>query len=723
MKKISALLLCVLMLWTEVAAPECTTAEARGPQSSAVTAFMYFNATSNHTIVEITNVNGLLLFGDNSFGQCGKPNTERFLTEPNKMTYDSFKQYGETVSFVRAGGRHSVAYGGNIIWTWGDNTYGQLGRETENYYDYSPKPVDFSDYPDIEEFICVSAGEYHTLAIDQDYNLYAWGRNNCFQIGRDDTEYSAKPIKVAENIETAVTKFNHNLVKDKDGKLYAFGSNDCGQLGNPEITADRCAELIEIKCLSDKEIDSMAVGEHHSAAGLASHDRTYEIYGWGDNSKYQLGIDDTGITRVNEPIKIAEIPSKVQVSPRYSIGVPLYLKCGRNVTFANDYWCGTGCAVDEKYPEDVLKNFTLRECYSTTFHFGYDGGIIAKGSNMSKVDLWAYGKNDKGQLMKQPDDEWHYKELLPYASAEPAAAIPAELIDGAKIKINLCFLEWNEDFIGSLNENEESDLNDLIKLHNQNTYERIGTAGDIYTVDNKHAVLTVKLNDGIEFADDNAEIKISLASPILSVEPTFECSLNLVREDSLTPKTIEISCDSPPRSGSTDGMRITAELSGAEFRDELHPESWRLNGIDGARIADIRKTDATHAELTVAGSNSDGYSAKEITLVCDGDEYTGAMAKAEDGTLYIRTLESENSITLARRRKTSSGGSSAAKPSPTPTAAPTEDPRRALSLTIGCGAAYIDGERTTAAEAQKRLAPLNAAIIEGADGSITVAVK
>ena len=73
------------------------------------------------------------------------------------------------------------------VWTWGDNTYGQLGC--------SPNALRNSKYPvrvrildnngnSVTNIISVAAGSNHSLALTNTGEVYAWGRNDDGQLGR-----------------------------------------------------------------------------------------------------------------------------------------------------------------------------------------------------------------------------------------------------------------------------------------------------------------------------------------------------------------------------------------------------------------------------------------------------------------------------------------------------------------------------------------------------------
>ncbi|MCM8816517.1 MAG: hypothetical protein NC913_03270 [Candidatus Omnitrophica bacterium] len=93
---------------------------------------------------------------------------------------------------VAAGGRHSLALDkdGNV-WAWGDNTSGQLGNGTNDDSNY---PVAVIGLPEIKS---VAAGLNHSLAIDKDGNVWVWGYNGSGQFGNGSQESSNVPVKIS----------------------------------------------------------------------------------------------------------------------------------------------------------------------------------------------------------------------------------------------------------------------------------------------------------------------------------------------------------------------------------------------------------------------------------------------------------------------------------------------------------------------------------------------
>ena len=70
------------------------------------------------------------------------------------------------------------------VWSWGDNSFGQLGNGNFDY-NYSGAPVRVlkpGDVP-LTNIVSIDAGFEHSLAIDRDDNVWVWGRNDEGQLG------------------------------------------------------------------------------------------------------------------------------------------------------------------------------------------------------------------------------------------------------------------------------------------------------------------------------------------------------------------------------------------------------------------------------------------------------------------------------------------------------------------------------------------------------------
>jgi alpha-tubulin suppressor-like RCC1 family protein len=135
---------------------------------------------------------------------------------------------------VSAGGDHALALlEDGTVWAWGRNDMGQLGdKKTYNFTNVPVKVI----LPDNTTIESISAGQNHSLALDNNGNVWAWGDNSFKQIGNNKTDkkgYCTLPVKVSglTDIIEISAGANHNLALDGNGSLYGWGSNKYGQLG------------------------------------------------------------------------------------------------------------------------------------------------------------------------------------------------------------------------------------------------------------------------------------------------------------------------------------------------------------------------------------------------------------------------------------------------------------------------------------------------------------
>jgi hypothetical protein len=92
-------------------------------------------------------------------------------------------------SIVAAGETHSIALKTNgTIWTWGDNSAGQLGRSESGFF--SPAPVGTAS-----DWSKVTCGQMYTIAIKTNGTLWSWGKNDYGELGVNDTTIRTTPTQ------------------------------------------------------------------------------------------------------------------------------------------------------------------------------------------------------------------------------------------------------------------------------------------------------------------------------------------------------------------------------------------------------------------------------------------------------------------------------------------------------------------------------------------------
>jgi alpha-tubulin suppressor-like RCC1 family protein len=89
----------------------------------------------------------------------------------------------------------------------------------------------------------ISGGNSHTLGIQKDGTLWAWGDNTYGQLGLGDHTEPTIPTQVgtgwvylAAGWVAVTTEWFHSLGLKADGSLWAWGDNTYGQLGLGDTT-------------------------------------------------------------------------------------------------------------------------------------------------------------------------------------------------------------------------------------------------------------------------------------------------------------------------------------------------------------------------------------------------------------------------------------------------------------------------------------------------------
>lgn len=257
-----------------------------------------FSAGATHTLA-FTNNSSVMAWGYNSHGQLGN---SKIKTSKDSRTDD----YSATpvqvdslagVTSVAAGGFHSLAVAGGKVYSWGDNTYSQLGYATSETVNKAPKEV-----PALDGVIQVAAGGYHSLALTSGGRVWAWGKNDVGQLGPGATGEASKaaPVQVlftdpltglpADVVpEEIAAGGGFNLARMDDGSVWAWGHNQYGQTGSSTGMGEKLgfvAVPVKVNGLpTGLRAIGIAAGIGHALAVM--NDGT--AWAWGFNERGALG--------------------------------------------------------------------------------------------------------------------------------------------------------------------------------------------------------------------------------------------------------------------------------------------------------------------------------------------------------------------------------------------------------------------------------------------------
>ena len=101
------------------------------------------------------------------------------------------------------------------IWTWGNNTYGQLGSGDTTSTSVK-RPIKITNNTKFKE---ISMGYCHALALDNEGNIWSWGKNSSGELGNGDLrgEKVTKPTQVTNG------KVFKEISAGRSKRRYSFG--------------------------------------------------------------------------------------------------------------------------------------------------------------------------------------------------------------------------------------------------------------------------------------------------------------------------------------------------------------------------------------------------------------------------------------------------------------------------------------------------------------------
>ena len=186
---------------------------------------------------------------------------------------------------VSAGYGHSLALQRDgTVRAWGNNDWGQLGDNTTTG---RTVPVKVANLGEVK---AISAGQDHSLALHADGTVWSWGRNSSGQLGIGTTTGQLVPNRIPDfSGVMGISAGDHCSAAVKvNGSLWTWGSDGVSTMKTRPV---------QVTALSGMK--AVNTGGSHTLA-LKSDDT---VWAWGNNSYGQLG-DNSTASRIN-PVKIA----------------------------------------------------------------------------------------------------------------------------------------------------------------------------------------------------------------------------------------------------------------------------------------------------------------------------------------------------------------------------------------------------------------------------------
>lgn len=329
---------------------------------------------------------------------------------------------GAKITQLASGSCHTIAQaqttdGQDLIFSWGTNSYGQLGLGHDNFT-ITPQPLDmdFLNGAKIKQLI---PGPFYTIihaqAADGQDLLFSCGDNRCGELGlgHDVQAHTPTPLDMTflngAEIKQLVLGDYHALIQARtaDGQdlLFSWGDNECGQLGLGHNNLAHTPQPLDMTFLNGAEIKQLFLGYEHTMIHAQTGDGQDLLFGWGHNEYGQLGLGHNTNENTPQPLDMtflngAKIIQLVMSAENHTI-IHTRTADGQDVLFS---WG------DTEYGQLGLADKDLANTpqpFDMTFLNGAEIRQLFMGGNHTLIHaqttngqdlLFGLGENDRGQL-------------------------------------------------------------------------------------------------------------------------------------------------------------------------------------------------------------------------------------------------------------------------------------------------------------------------------------
>ena len=305
-------------------------------------------------------------------------------------------EYLTQIKAIAAGAGHTIALNQQgHVWAWGGNWAGQLGHGTA-VEQRTPVPVKGEEGEgSMAGIVAIAAGVEHSVALRRDGSVWTWGGNRYGQLGDGTTREQNAPVRVKGNggegylagITAIAAGVGHTAALKDDGTVWVWGRKDMHEWDESHCFPGQVKR-------KDGEyltgITAIAAGEEHTVA--LREDGT--VWAWGINWEGTLGDGTT--TRTYDAVQ-AKIAACAAVAAGGRASFALKEEAGTVWSWGDNYagQLGDGTSAHQLTPVQV------KGAAGEGFLTGVTQTAAGMGHTVaSKHDrtVWAWGSGSYGRI-------------------------------------------------------------------------------------------------------------------------------------------------------------------------------------------------------------------------------------------------------------------------------------------------------------------------------------
>ncbi|NRA37462.1 MAG: hypothetical protein HRU15_04935, partial [Planctomycetes bacterium] len=337
-------------------------------------------AGGSHSVLRTTN-GQVYAWGRNNYGQCGAPNsTPEYLIPRDVGVYPYARKisanYYQTL-IARSDGNMS---------NFGYNANGQMGNDDVGVN--SDTTIKALVTISGQEVIDVAAGKYHSLALCASGQVYSFGYNGYYELGNGVTTQSNLPV-LATSLPYNIKKISagdfHSLALNVNGNVYAWGRNSESQC---HPTPSSSTSVPYIASTYSMDICAGAYSSYALKRGT--------VFAWGQNTYGNCG-NGTDVTPVSGATQVGSLTSFYRALPNNTTQYCCSAIAADGKIKAWGYNNSQKLIVNDATleilsPTSVVPTWPVEEIVDVEAGYFHVKSIRADGT------VWSWGENASGQM-------------------------------------------------------------------------------------------------------------------------------------------------------------------------------------------------------------------------------------------------------------------------------------------------------------------------------------